>query len=60
MVMQFNLRSSDLLAGSIPCSVFPALLITGTANLVAMVVCRDPEALYQYVNERIGSFDSVR
>lgn len=34
--------------------------VTGTANLVAMVVCRDPEALYQYVNERIGSFDSVR
>ena len=32
---------------------------TGTSNLTASVLCRDNDALYQYVTERIASLDGV-
>jgi DNA-binding Lrp family transcriptional regulator len=34
--------------------------ITGSANLVANVLCRDSEALYEYVTTKIGAVDGVR
>ncbi|WP_433172515.1 Lrp/AsnC family transcriptional regulator [Actinoallomurus sp. CA-150999] len=34
--------------------------ITGPANLAAFVVCRTPQALYRYVNTRIGTLGAVR
>lgn len=34
--------------------------ISGTANLVASVICRDTEALYQYVTSRISAAQGVR
>jgi DNA-binding Lrp family transcriptional regulator len=37
-----------------------ASAITGTANLVAAVVCRDIGALYRYVTTRIGAITGVR
>jgi DNA-binding Lrp family transcriptional regulator len=37
-----------------------ASAITGTANLVAAVVCRDTGALYRYVTTRIGPIAGVR
>jgi DNA-binding Lrp family transcriptional regulator len=37
-----------------------ASAITGTANIVAAVVCRDTGALYRYVTTRIGAIDGVR
>jgi DNA-binding Lrp family transcriptional regulator len=32
---------------------------TGTSNLMASVLCRDDEALYRYLTERIGRLDGV-
>ncbi|MGV9301500.1 Lrp/AsnC family transcriptional regulator [Amycolatopsis sp. NPDC003676] len=32
---------------------------TGTANLVAIVVCRDADALFDYLTERIGALDGI-
>ena len=37
-----------------------AAAITGPANLVASVVCRDSEELYQYVTTRISAAAGVR
>jgi DNA-binding Lrp family transcriptional regulator len=37
-----------------------ASAITGSANLVASVVCRDTEALYRYVTTRISAASGVR
>lgn len=37
-----------------------ASAISGTANLVASVICRDTEALYQYVTSRISAAQGVR
>ncbi len=37
-----------------------AAAITGPASLVASVVCRDAEALYEYVTTRIGAAAGVR
>jgi DNA-binding Lrp family transcriptional regulator len=34
--------------------------VTGPANLVATVICRDTEALYEYVASRIGATAGVR
>jgi DNA-binding Lrp family transcriptional regulator len=34
--------------------------VTGTSNLLASVVCRDIEALYQYVSTRVGALRGVR
>jgi DNA-binding Lrp family transcriptional regulator len=34
--------------------------VSGPANLVAMVICRDTEALYQYVATRISAIAGVR
>ena len=32
---------------------------TGTSNLIASVLCRDDDALYRYLTERIASLDGV-
>lgn len=37
-----------------------AAAVTGTANLMAAVVCRDTDALYTYMTERIGSVPGLR
>jgi DNA-binding Lrp family transcriptional regulator len=37
-----------------------AAAFTGSANLVAIVVCRDTEALYQYVTTKVGATAGVR
>ena len=37
-----------------------AAAITGSANLVASVVCRDSEALYEYVTTKISAAAGVR
>jgi DNA-binding Lrp family transcriptional regulator len=37
-----------------------ASAITGTANLMAAVVCRDTGALYRYVTTRIGAIAGIR
>jgi DNA-binding Lrp family transcriptional regulator len=37
-----------------------AAAVSGTSNLLASVVCRDTEALYQYVSGRIGALRGVR
>ena len=34
--------------------------VTGTSNLLASVVCRDIDALYQYVSTRVGALHGVR
>jgi len=36
-----------------------AAATTGTSNLVASVLCRDDQALYRYLTERIASLDGV-
>ncbi|WP_307544889.1 Lrp/AsnC family transcriptional regulator [Streptomyces sp. V3I8] len=37
-----------------------AAAITGQANIVASVLCRDTGALYTYLSERIGALDGVQ
>ncbi|MER5777238.1 Lrp/AsnC family transcriptional regulator [Streptomyces sp. NPDC002039] len=37
-----------------------AAAVTGSANLLAVVVCRDTDALYTYLTERIGAVDGIR
>jgi DNA-binding Lrp family transcriptional regulator len=37
-----------------------ASAITGAANLVAAVICRDTESLYRYVTTKIGAVTGVR
>ncbi|MFC9324773.1 Lrp/AsnC family transcriptional regulator [Kitasatospora sp. NPDC057015] len=37
-----------------------AAAITGAANLVAVVICKDNDALYEYLTERIGALPQVR
>ena len=37
-----------------------AAAITGSANLISSVVCRDSEALYEYVTTRISAAAGVR
>lgn len=37
-----------------------AAALTGSANLLAVVVCRDSEHLYTYLTERIGAIPGVR
>jgi DNA-binding Lrp family transcriptional regulator len=37
-----------------------AAAVTGTANLVASLLCRNSEALYQYVTTKIGAVPGVR
>ncbi|MEU9133983.1 Lrp/AsnC family transcriptional regulator [Kitasatospora sp. NPDC048540] len=37
-----------------------AAAITGSANLLAVVVCRDNDALYTYLTERIGALAAVQ
>ena len=37
-----------------------AAAITGSANLVASIVCRDSEALYEYATTKISAADGVR
>jgi DNA-binding Lrp family transcriptional regulator len=34
--------------------------VTGTANIIVSVVCRDSADLYRYVTTRIGALDSIR
>ncbi|MEU7898247.1 Lrp/AsnC family transcriptional regulator [Nonomuraea sp. NPDC049152] len=34
--------------------------VTGTANLMAYVVCRDADALYAYLTGRVGAMDGVQ
>jgi DNA-binding Lrp family transcriptional regulator len=36
-----------------------AAAVTGAANLMAAVACRDDHALYRYLTERIGALDGV-
>lgn len=36
-----------------------AAAVTGSASLMAVVVCRDTEALYTYLTERIGAVEGV-
>ncbi|THA53440.1 Lrp/AsnC family transcriptional regulator [Streptomyces sp. A1136] len=36
-----------------------AAAVTGAANLVAVVVCRDTDALYTYLTERIGAVPGI-
>ncbi|MCX5122399.1 Lrp/AsnC family transcriptional regulator [Streptomyces sp. NBC_00347] len=36
-----------------------AAAVTGAASLMAVVVCRDTDALYTYLTERIGAVDGV-
>lgn len=36
-----------------------AAAATGTSNLLAVVICRDPNALYEYMTRRIGGLKSV-
>ncbi|WP_342791870.1 Lrp/AsnC family transcriptional regulator [Kitasatospora atroaurantiaca] len=37
-----------------------AAAITGSANLLAVVVCRDTDAFYDYLTERIGALKAVQ
>ncbi|MFB6805756.1 Lrp/AsnC family transcriptional regulator [Streptomyces sp. NPDC056387] len=37
-----------------------AAAVTGTANLMAAVVCRDTDALYTYMTERIGAVPGIQ
>lgn len=37
-----------------------AAAVTGSANLVASVLCRDSEALYEYVTTKVGAVAGVR
>ncbi|MER5727014.1 AsnC family transcriptional regulator [Streptomyces sp. NPDC002138] len=37
-----------------------AAAVTGAANLLAVVVCRDTDSLYTYLTERIGAVDGVQ
>ncbi|MCB5170097.1 AsnC family transcriptional regulator [Streptomyces bambusae] len=37
-----------------------AAAVTGAANLLAVAVCRDTDALYAYLTERIGGVEGVR
>ncbi|WP_330332720.1 AsnC family transcriptional regulator [Streptomyces sp. NBC_00536] len=37
-----------------------AAAVTGSANLLAVVVCRDTDALYTYLTERIGAVEGVQ
>ncbi|GHD56729.1 AsnC family transcriptional regulator [Streptomyces goshikiensis] len=37
-----------------------AAVVTGAANVMAVVVCRDTEALYTYLTERVGAVEGVR
>ncbi len=37
-----------------------AAAITGAANLLAVVICRDTDALYAYITERIGALRAVQ
>ncbi|MFE2285668.1 Lrp/AsnC family transcriptional regulator [Streptomyces sp. NPDC059443] len=37
-----------------------AAAVTGSANLLAVVVCRDSDALYTYLTERIGAVPGIR
>ncbi|GAA2139798.1 Lrp/AsnC family transcriptional regulator [Kitasatospora kazusensis] len=37
-----------------------AAAITGSANLLAVVTCRDTEALYEYLTEHIGALKAVQ
>ncbi|MFJ6794271.1 Lrp/AsnC family transcriptional regulator [Streptomyces sp. NPDC091268] len=37
-----------------------AAAVTGAANLLAVVVCRDTDALYTYLTERIGAVPGIR
>ncbi|KOU26094.1 AsnC family transcriptional regulator [Streptomyces sp. WM6372] len=37
-----------------------AAAVTGTANLMAVVVCRDTDALYTYMTERIGAVPGIQ
>jgi DNA-binding Lrp family transcriptional regulator len=36
-----------------------AAAITGPANLMAAVACRDDQALYRYLTERVGALDGI-
>ncbi|WP_281369109.1 Lrp/AsnC ligand binding domain-containing protein [Phytohabitans rumicis] len=37
-----------------------AAATTGPTNLVATVVCRDVQALYRYLTERLGTLPAIR
>ncbi|WP_254552521.1 Lrp/AsnC family transcriptional regulator [Kitasatospora sp. MMS16-BH015] len=37
-----------------------AAAITGSANLLAVVICRDDDALYEYLTTRVGALSTVR
>lgn len=37
-----------------------AAATTGATNLLAMVVCRDSHALYDYINRRLGAIPAIR
>ncbi|MFD9795881.1 Lrp/AsnC family transcriptional regulator [Streptomyces sp. NPDC059070] len=37
-----------------------AAATSGPANVVAVVICRDPAALYAYLSERLGTLDGVQ
>ncbi|MCY0933491.1 Lrp/AsnC family transcriptional regulator [Streptomyces sp. H34-S4] len=36
-----------------------AAVVTGSANILAVVVCRDADALYTYLTERIGAVPGI-
>ncbi|MER5811084.1 Lrp/AsnC family transcriptional regulator [Streptomyces sp. NPDC002033] len=37
-----------------------AAAVTGTANLLAVVICRDTDALYTFLTERVGALPGIR
>ncbi|MER5863403.1 AsnC family transcriptional regulator [Kitasatospora sp. NPDC002040] len=54
-------RLADVGAALAACTEIPfAAAITGAANLVAIVICRDNDALYHFLTERIGAMPGVR
>ncbi|WP_441250697.1 Lrp/AsnC family transcriptional regulator [Kitasatospora sp. McL0602] len=54
-----DLAAAGAALGSHPEVPFAAA-ITGSANLLAVVICRDNDALYEYLTERIGALPAIR
>ncbi|WP_411101816.1 Lrp/AsnC family transcriptional regulator [Streptomyces sp. cmx-4-9] len=58
-VQPARLAEAGAALGSHPEVPFAAA-VTGSVNLLAVVVCRDADALYTYVTERIGALPGIR
>ncbi|MBT2403941.1 MULTISPECIES: Lrp/AsnC family transcriptional regulator [unclassified Streptomyces] len=54
-----SLAEAGAALGSHPEVPFAAA-VTGTSNLLAVVVCRDTDALYTYMTERIGAVPGIQ